>query len=70
MAITVNPNLYLKFDASVKGSAHLKCKYDYSNRFKAGCRYEGKWSTFKEFEELENEFTLCRPELEFTAEQV
>jgi len=68
VAITVNPNLYLKFDASVKGSAHLKCKYDYSNRFKAGCRYEGKWSTFKEFEELENEFTLCRPELEFTAE--
>jgi hypothetical protein len=35
VAITVNPNLYLKFDASVKGSAHLKCKYDYSNRFKA-----------------------------------
>lgn len=68
VAVTVNPNLYLKFDASVKGSAHLKCKYDYSNRFKAGCRYEGKWSTFKEFEELENEFTLCRPELEFTAE--
>lgn len=68
VAITVNPNLYLKFDASVKGSAHLKCKYDYSNRFKAGCRYEGKWSTFKEFEELENEFTLCRPELEFSAE--
>ena len=68
VAITVNPNLYLKFDASVKGSAHLKCKYDYSNRFKAGCRYEGEWSTFKEFEELENEFTLCRPELEFTAE--
>ena len=68
VAVTVNPNLYLKFDASVKGSAHLKCKYDYSNRFKAGCRYEGKWSTFKEFEELENEFTLCRPELEFSAE--
>ena len=68
VAVTVNPNLYLKFDASVKGSAHLKCKYDYSNKFKAGCRYEGKWSTFKEFEELENEFTLCRPELEFSAE--
>ena len=68
VAITVNPNLYLKFDASVKGSAHLKCKYDYSNRFKAGCRYEGKWSTFKEFEELENEFTMFQPELEFTAQ--
>ena len=68
VAITVNPNLYLKFDASVKGSAHLKCKYDYSNRFKAGCRYEGKWSTFKEFEELENEFTMFQPELEFSAE--
>ena len=68
VAVTVNPNLYLKFDASVKGSAHLKCKYDYSNRFKAGCRYEGKWSTFKEFEELENEFTMFQPELEFTAQ--
>ena len=68
VAVTVNPNLYLKFDASVKGSAHLKCKYDYSNKFKAGCRYEGKWSTFKEFEELENEFTMFQPELEFSAE--
>ncbi len=68
VAVTVNPNLYLKFDASVKGSAHLKCKYDYSNRFKAGCRYEGKWSTFKEFEELENEFTMFQPELEFSAQ--
>ena len=68
VAVTVNPNLYLKFDASVKGSAHLKCKYAYSNRFKAGCRYEGKWSTFKEFEELENEFTMFQPELEFSAE--
>ena len=65
---TVHRNLYLKFDASVKGSAHLKCKYAYSNRFKAGCRYEGKWSTFKEFEELENEFTMFQPELEFSAE--
>ena len=68
VAVTVNPNLYLKFDASVKGSAHLKCKYDYSNWFKAGCRYEGKWSTFKEFEEIENEFTMFQPELEFSAE--
>ena len=52
VAVTVNPNLYLKFDASVTGSAHLKCEYDYSNWFKAGCRYDGKWSTFKEFEEI------------------
>ena len=67
VAVTVNPNLYLKFDASVTGSAHLKCEYDYSNWFKAGVRYDGDWHTFSEFEEIENEFTLFQPELEFTA---
>ena len=68
VAVSVNPNLYLKFDASVKGSAHLKCQYDYSNIFKAGIRWNGNWKTFSEFEELEDEFTLIQPELEFSAE--
>ena len=68
VAVTVNPNLYLKFDASVTGSAHLKCEYDYSNWFKAGVRYDGDWHTFSEFEEEENEFTLFEPQLVFSAE--
>jgi len=31
MAVSVNPTLFLKFDASVEGSVQLECRYDYSN---------------------------------------
>jgi hypothetical protein len=68
VAVSVNPVLYLKFDASVKGSAHLKCEYNYSNWFRAGVRWDGNWKTFSDFEEQENEFTMFKPELTFSAE--
>ena len=67
MAVSVNPNLYLKFDASVTGSAHLECKYNYANWFKAGIRYEGNWKTFSDFEEQENDFVMTKPTLTFSA---
>ena len=68
VAVSVNPTFYLKFDASVEGSVQLECRYDYSNWFKAGVRYDGSWHTFSDFEEQENEFTFCEPQLVFKAE--
>ena len=68
VAVSVNPTLFLKFDASVEGAVQLKCEYNYSNWFKAGVRYDGDWHTFSEFEEEENEFKLFEPQLVFKAE--
>ena len=67
VCIVVNPALYMKFDASVEGSARVGFKYDYANRFKAGIRYQKNWSVIKEFEELKNDFKLIKPEANFTA---
>ena len=68
VAVSVNPTLFLKFDASVEGAVQLKCEYNYSNWFKAGVRYDGDWHTFSDFEEEENEFKLFEPQLVFKAE--
>ena len=68
VVVSVNPTLFLKFDASVEGSVQLECRYDYSNWFKAGVRYDGNWHTFSDFEEQENELTLFEPQLVFKAE--
>ena len=68
VTVTIDPALKLKLDASVTAKASLGFNYDYSNKFKAGIRYQGGWSTIKEFEELENKFTFCRPQVSFGAE--
>ena len=68
VAVSVNPTLFLKFDASVEGAVQLECRYNYSNWFKAGVRYDGDWHTFSDFEEEENEFTLFEPQLVFKTE--
>ena len=67
VTVTIDPALKLKLDASVTAKASLGFSYDYSNKFKAGIRYQGGWSTIKEFEELENKFTFSRPEVSFGA---
>ena len=68
VTVTIDPALKLELDASVTAKASLGFNYDYSNKFKAGIRYQGGWSTIKEFEELENKFTFCRPQVSFGAE--
>ena len=68
VTVTIDPALKLKLDASVTAKASLGFSYDYSNKFKAGIRYQGGWSTIKEFEELENKFTFCEPQVSFGAE--
>ena len=68
VTVTIDPALKLKLDASVTAKASLGFSYDYSNKFKAGIRWQGGWSTIKEFEELENKFTFARPQVSFGAQ--
>ena len=67
VTVTIDPALKLKLDGSVTAKASLGFSYDYSNKFKAGIRWQGSWSTIKEFEELENKFTFARPQVSFGA---
>ena len=67
VTVTIDPALKLKLDGSVTAKASLGFSYDYSNKFKAGIRWQGSWSTINEFEELENKFTFARPEVSFGA---
>ena len=67
VTVTIDPALKLKLDGSVTAKASLGFSYDYSNKFKAGIRWQGSWSTINEFEELENKFTFARPQVSFGA---
>lgn len=67
VTVTIDPALKLKLDGSVTAKASLGFSYDYSNKFKAGIRYQGGWSTISEFEELEDKFTFCEPQVSFGA---
>ena len=67
VTVTIDPALKLKLDGSVTAKASLGFSYDYSNKFKAGIRWQGGWSTISEFEELEDKFTFCEPQVSFGA---
>ena len=67
VTVTIDPALKLKLDGSVTAKASLGFSYDYSNKFKAGIRWQGKWTTISEFEELEDKFTFCEPQASFGA---
>ena len=67
VTVTIDPALKLKLDGSVTAKASLGFSYDYSNKFKAGIRWQGSWSTINEFEELEDKFTFCEPQVSFGA---
>ena len=69
VVITVEPELNLKFDASVSGSINMGFKYDYSNTFKAGLKYENnRWGIIQGCNVTENKFSLDRPKMQITAD--
>lgn len=69
VVITVEPELNLKFDASVSGSINMGFKYDYSNTFKAGLKYENnRWGIIQGCNVTENKFSLDRPKMQIKAE--
>ena len=65
--ISLEPSLFMKFNASVEGNVKVGFKYEYENEFRAGCRYEkGKWSDLSYFNEKKNNFEWVKPEAEFS----
>ena len=69
VAITVEPELNLQFDASISGAVKMGFQYDYANRFKAGVKYENdRWGIIRDCQVSENKFSLNRPEVELKAD--
>ena len=67
VSITISPNVYLKFTASVAGNAYVGVSYDIATKFKAGFKYEGGFSGIHDGEVVKNEFDFLRPTAEITA---
>ena len=70
VVVKCDPSLYIKLDGKVSGAVDVGFKYEYENNFKAGVRYtDGNgWDVIKEFEEVKNDFTLIKPEVEVSGE--
>ena len=66
--VDVNPSLYMKFDANVKGSFYGGVKYEYERTFKGGVRYTNKWAAYGETEEVKNQVSFITPTTAFKAE--
>ena len=70
VVVKCDPSLYLKLDGKVSGAVDFGFKYEYENNFKAGVRYtDGNgWGVIKEFNEVKNDFTFIKPEIEVHGE--
>ena len=66
--VDVNPSMYMKFDADVKGSFYGGVKYEYDRTFKGGVRYQKEWQAYGETEEVTNKLTFITPTTSFKAE--
>ena len=66
VVIKCDPSLYIKLDGKVSGAAIVGFKYDYENNFMAGVRYTDShgWEGIKDFNEVKNDFTFIKPEVE------
>ncbi|MBO4891570.1 MAG: hypothetical protein J5502_03095 [Prevotella sp.] len=66
--VDVNPSMYMKFDAKVKGSFYGGVKYEYDRTFKGGLQYTNDWHAYGETEEVKNKVTFITPTTSFQAE--
>ena len=68
VAITVNPNLFIKFDGKISGAVTTGFTYEYGNKFMGGGRYtDGKgWEGIGYFEETKNSFKITPAQFSFT----
>ena len=61
LTIDIDPSVYLKFTADLKGNASLGVQYDIATKFKAGVKYDGGWSGIAEGEKVQDEFSFINP---------
>ena len=66
--VDVKPNMYLKFDANVKGSFYGGFKYEYEKTFKAGIKKDDGFKAYGNTEVKKNDFTFITPRGTFEAE--
>jgi hypothetical protein len=66
--VDVNPNMYLKFDASVTGAFYGGFKYEYEKTFKAGITHSNGFKGYGNTEVKKDEFTLLTPRGTFSAD--
>ena len=66
--VDVNPNMYLKFDASVTGAFYGGFKYEYEKTFKAGITHSNGFKGYGNTEVKKDEFTLITPRGTFSAD--
>jgi len=68
LTIDIDPSVYLKFTADLKGNASLGVQYDIATKFKAGVKYDNGWSGIAEGEKVQDGFNFINPKasLKFT----
>lgn len=67
VSIKIVPSVYLKFTASVAGSAYIGISYDIATKFRAGFKYDGGFSGIGYGQVVKNEFDFLRPTVELEA---
>ena len=65
--IDFDPSIYLKFTASLEGSAYVGLSYDFAAKFRAGMKYDNGWSGISNGEIVKNDFNLIKPTVELEA---
>ena len=66
--VDVNPNMYIKFDATVGGAFYGGFKYEYEKTFKAGITHSNGFKGYGNTEVKKNEFTFITPRGTFSAD--
>ncbi|MBO7578609.1 MAG: hypothetical protein J6T43_06465 [Prevotella sp.] len=65
--ISIDPNIFMKFDGSISGKVSTGFKYEYGNEFMGGARYtDGRgWEGMGYFRETANKFSIIPPRVAF-----
>jgi hypothetical protein len=66
--VDVNPNMYIKFDATVGGAFYGGFKYEYEKTFKAGITHSNGFKGYGSTEVKKDEFTFITPRGTFSAD--
>ena len=67
VTISIDPYIFLKFEAEVSGQAYTGVKYHYASHFKFGAAYTNDWNIIKEYDTDENKLTMIPPTGQFKA---
>lgn len=56
--VKFNTGIIFRIDGTLTGSVNTGFTYRYENDFKAGVKYDGKWSAYGEYNSKENKFAM------------